>query len=131
VAACWFGGAIGLGRTLFAAARKSGDPLLLMHLGAVDELLESSRTALLSAAHAVDAGQPTRVLAKRTRATVARSAEAVITHVGHALGPAPLALDEAHAKRVADLTLYLRQDHAEKDLLSLGAALVEGEDAPW
>jgi hypothetical protein len=42
--------------------------------------------------------------------------------VGHALGPAPLAFDEDHARRVADLELYLRQHHAERDLARLGEA---------
>jgi hypothetical protein len=36
-----------------------------------------------------------------------------------------------HAKRVADLQLYVRQHHAEKDDASLGAVLAERERAPW
>jgi hypothetical protein len=44
----------------------------------------------------------------------------VLTTVGHALGPGPLAHDETHAARVADLTLYVRQHHAERDLAALG-----------
>jgi len=57
---------------------------------------------------------------------------------GRALGPAPLALDAAHAKRVADLSLYVRQYHSERDQESLGHALLEAADpremgggAPW
>ena len=61
-----------------------------------------------------------RVLAARVRAQAARCAEEVLTTVGHALGPGPLALDPVHAARVADLTLYLRQHHAERDLAALG-----------
>ena len=37
-----------------------------------------------------------------------------------ALGPAPLCQDAQHAKRVADLTIYVRQSHAERDLERLG-----------
>ena len=48
--------------------------------------------------------------------------------VGHALGPAPLAFDAEHARRVADLTLYVRQHHAERDLAALGAAVLERID---
>ena len=40
--------------------------------------------------------------------------------MGHALGPGPLAMDAEHAARVADLTLYVRQHHAERDLAALG-----------
>ena len=40
--------------------------------------------------------------------------------MGHALGPAPLAFDADHAARVADLEIYLRQHHAERDVAALG-----------
>jgi hypothetical protein len=135
VAACWFGGAVGVARAVFAkAARGGAGPFLLMHLGAIDELVESSRRALAEAAAVLDAGEATGetggLLASRVRATVARAAEEIIDRAGHALGPAPLALDEEYAKRVADLQLYLRQHHAERDQAAHGAALQAG-DAPW
>jgi len=38
-----------------------------------------------------------------------------------ALGAGPLGHDEAHSRRVADLTVYLRQHHAERDFADLGA----------
>jgi hypothetical protein len=47
------------------------------------------------------------------------------------LGPGPLAFDEPHARRVADLTLYVRQHHADRDLAGLGSGLVESAEAPW
>jgi len=136
VAACWFGGAVGVARTVFAKA-SAGDagPFLLMHLGAIDELLESARRALAEAAALVDAGEATGeaggLLASRVRATVARAAEEILDRSGHALGPAPLALDPQHAKRVADLQLYLRQHHAERDQAALGGVLAAGTGAPW
>ena len=145
VAACWYGGAVGLARTLFAAAITANsagkaDPFRSMHLGVVDEALGSARRALAEAATMVDAGLVTgaagRLTAKRVRSTVARACETVLSSVAHALGPAPLALDATHAKRVADLELYLRQHHAERDDASLGDALVRdgaarGGVAPW
>lgn len=131
VAACWFGGAVGIARAVHAAAIAKPNPFLLMHLGAIDRGLGDARRALAEAAALVDArAGGDRILAKRVRATVAAVAEDVITRAGHALGPAPLALDAEHAKRVADLTLYLRQHHAERDLESLGATIAEGP-APW
>ena len=136
VAACWFGGAVGIARTVYAASI-TGDPspFLLMHLGAIDELVESSRRALAEAAALVDAGEATGpaggLLAKRVRATVARACEEIAARAGHALGPAPLALDADHAKRVADLQLYVRQHHAERDQSSLGRTLVAAGSAPW
>jgi len=129
VAACWFGGAVGLARTLYNAPPRG--ELAHMHLGAIDEQLEACRAVLADAAEAVDRREASRVLAKRVRATVARTVDDVLLRVGHALGPAPLALDGAHAKRVADLQLYVRQHHAEKDLASLGSTLMESGEAPW
>jgi alkylation response protein AidB-like acyl-CoA dehydrogenase len=136
VAACWFGGAVGLARSLFAAsAGREPGPFLLMHLGAVDVLLQSARRALLEASDLVDGGRAMsdegRILAKRVRATVAQSCEEILSRVGHALGPAPLAQDPEHAKRVADLEIYVRQHHAERDLASAGASLRRESTAPW
>ena len=130
VAACWYGGAVGVaGALLRSAVARDPDPWLLRALGVVDERLGDARRALEEAAVAVDSGravgQEARLLAKRTRATVAHAAEDVLAAVGGALGPAPLASDPEHAKRVADLELYLRQRHASKDDASLGGAVRE------
>ena len=131
VAACWFGGAVGIARTVHAVAAATPNPFLLMHLGAIDRGVQDARRALAEAASLVDAGADgARLLAKRVRATVAEAAEDVLVRAGHALGPAPLAVDAEHAKRVADLTLYVRQHHAERDLASLGTAVADGP-APW
>ncbi|PZS15945.1 MAG: acyl-CoA dehydrogenase [Pseudonocardiales bacterium] len=132
VAACWYGGAWALSRTLQAAAVRRGlDQLLSLHVGAVDVALHAASTSLLDAARLVDgaAGDGAasgELLALRVRSVVADAVERVITHVGHALGPAPLAFDEEHARRVADLEIYVRQHHAERDLARLGA-LVSGD----
>lgn len=132
VAACWYGGAVGIARTVLDATTTRRDPFLLAHLGVIDELLQSSRRALLEATQLVDSAEPPdgRILARRVRLTVARACEEILDRAGHALGPAPLALDAAHAKRVADLQLYVRQHHAERDQASLGEALAGG-DRPW
>ncbi|MGK0715412.1 hypothetical protein ACR5KS_05000 [Leucobacter sp. W1153] len=132
VAACWFGGAVGVARTVFAAARRAPSPHVLAHLGAMDTLLHASRIALADAAHQVDArASGGRLLAKRVRGIVALTCEEVLARAGRALGPGPLAIDATHAKRVADLQLYLRQHHAERDEESLGALLARKEGAPW
>jgi hypothetical protein len=53
-----------------------------------------------------------------------------MARVGRALGAGPLGHDQAHGRRVADLTVYLRQHHAERDLAELGALAVEA-GASW
>ena len=123
VAAVWHGGARGVGAALQrAAARRPLDPHALAHAGAVDAELWAAAAVLDAAADAVDgAGNDSgALLAARTRAAVERVATEVVDRVGRALGAAPLGLDRAHARRVADLTVYLRQSHAERDLAELG-----------
>ena len=70
------------------------------------------------------------LVAQRARQIVADAAEEIQHRVGHALGPAPLTGDEDHARRVADLTVYLRQHHAERDLSRQGAQVL-GNAPGW
>jgi hypothetical protein len=125
-------------RTLFARLGQSGhpvDPIIAMHAGAVDVQLASAQAVLRDAAAAVDSGTVTGPelarLVKRVRSHVFTVSEAVLTRVAHALGPTPLVSDESHARRVADLDLYIRQHHAEKDDVSLGKLLHETGVLPW
>ncbi len=133
VAACWYGGAVGLAAPLRARVGRSAEPHAAAHLGAVDVALGGARDVLRAAAAAVDAdpqGEHAR-LARRVRATVAQTAAEVATRVGRALGPGPYATDAEHAQRVADLEVYIRQDHAERDLAALGLDVAAGADAGW
>jgi hypothetical protein len=131
VAACWYGGARGVGQTLLtAAAKRDVGPHALAHLGAVDIALQTARDALARAAAEIDADPADREhggwrRALRVRALVEATATEVMARVGRALGAGPLCHDEAHARRVADLTVYLRQHHAERDLAEIGALAVE------
>ncbi len=130
VAACWLGGARALGDTLTAAAaRRPADQVALMHLGAVDAELFAAEQLLAAAAAAVDAGaadgQNGARWALRVRQVVADAAEDVLRRAGHALGPAPLTQNEEHARRVADLQVYVRQHHAERDLAALGRLVLD------
>lgn len=135
VAACWAGGTEGVAATLLAAARRrEPGPYLLSALGAVTAAVDRGRSALERAAAEVDAAsaeeQPDRARrrAESVRATVVAAAEEVLTRVGHALGPGPLALDEQHSRRVADLTVFCRQHHADRDLAALGRLVASGDE---
>lgn len=128
VAACWYGGARALADQLGAVATRRGGDLVHLAAGRVDIALYTARLALIDAARAVDDGRAEgpagEVLALRVRSVVAAAAEQTLTVLGHALGPAPLAFDETYARRTADLELYVRQHHAERDLAELGRAVV-------
>jgi alkylation response protein AidB-like acyl-CoA dehydrogenase len=130
VAAVWCGGAVGVARSLDRRTReREPDQIALLHLGEVDAALHAARTVLVSAADAVDRGAATALLAARVRQVVAGVAEDVLERVGHALGPGPLTADAEHAARVADLGLYLRQHHAERDAAGLGRLVLDGDPA--
>jgi hypothetical protein len=124
VAACWHGGATGLQATLVARSAERSGELAALHVGLVDAALHASDSVLVRAAALIDGGKAEgpvgAELGLRVRAVVADAAERTLRQVAHALGPAPLAFDEGHAGRVADLELYLRQHHAERDLARLG-----------
>jgi alkylation response protein AidB-like acyl-CoA dehydrogenase len=132
VAAVWHGGAVGVAAELHrAAAARSLEPHAAAHLGGVEVALAASTSMLREAARAIDddpldlTGEAQR-RARTVRAAVERSATETLDRVGRALGAGPLCHDRAHARRVADLTVYLRQSHAESDLEALGR-MVAGE----
>jgi alkylation response protein AidB-like acyl-CoA dehydrogenase len=125
VAAIWYGATVALARRLReSAVRRDPDQIALLHLGAVDTALARARAVLVEAAAVADdpatESSESVHVAGLVRQTVADSAEEVLARVGHALGPAPLTGDESHARRVADLTVYLRQHHGERDLVTQG-----------
>jgi hypothetical protein len=136
VAACWYGGARAVGMTLrAAAAERDVGPHALAHLGAVDVALHTAKTALDVAAAEIDADPEDhcdggRLRALRVRALIEAVSTEVMHRVGRALGAGPLCRDEAHSRRVADLTVYLRQHHAERSLAELGT-LVTSRDVTW
>lgn len=126
VAACWWGGALPMLDALASsAARPDADQLAHAYLGAADTRMWAARLALSDAASRADRMEPApvRLISKRVRAIVADAVEAVLAIADRGLGPAPLASDEAHARRVGDLRIYLRQHHAERDLARLGRGL--------
>jgi alkylation response protein AidB-like acyl-CoA dehydrogenase len=129
VAACWHGGTRGLrAAVLRGGAGRDGD-LPALHAGLVDVAVHASDAVLRDAAARIDAGlapgRAGQVLGLRVRAVAAAAAEEAIRVAGHALGPAPLAFDVDHARGVADLELYVRQHHAERDLARLGGFALE------
>ncbi|WP_432560052.1 acyl-CoA dehydrogenase family protein [Granulicoccus sp. GXG6511] len=129
VAACWLGGAYAVADALLTTGRD--DPLTRAHAGRVDATLTAARWAMTAAAAELDADPDdllaARIRALQVRALVERTAAAVIDDVGRALGAGPLCQDPGHAASVADLSVYVRQSHGDRDLAALGA-LVLGQE---
>jgi alkylation response protein AidB-like acyl-CoA dehydrogenase len=128
VAAAWAGGALGVADPLLG--QRTTDPHRLVHAGVVHAAGWTMRAALRTAAAEIDADPSDRagmgmIRALTVRHVIERAATEIIDRCGRALGPAPLATDADHAQRVADLTLYIRQHHAEHDLETVGRWIVD------
>nr|WP_089114198.1 acyl-CoA dehydrogenase family protein [Streptomyces sp. SS07] len=126
VAACWLGGAQAVAAALYdRAANGRIDDHAAAHLGTVDLLLSTAETILREAANAIDADPQDKhgqaaLRGLRVRALVEKVCTEVMEHVGRATGAGPLCHDARHARAVADLTVYVRQHHAESNLAQLG-----------
>ncbi|MER5561985.1 acyl-CoA dehydrogenase [Streptomyces sp. NPDC058961] len=135
VAACWYGGALAVARTLREAAQRRADPHTDAHLGSVDVQLHAAWAVLEKAGMEIDQDPDdvagvARVRSLRVRAFVESVCAHVLTHVGRATGAGPLCHDPRHARNAADLSVYIRQHHAERNLAELGALLARPEPRP-
>lgn len=132
VAAVWYGAAHALWSRLARPSGRAPDDVAHLHVGAAYAGLAAARALLLETAGELDAGRGAgaqgALLAATVRSVVHDAAEDVLRRCDHGLGPAPLALEEEHAARVADLRLYLRQHHAERDQAGLGRMLLAGTE---
>lgn len=134
VAACWWGAASAAAEPLVRRAAMRDDPHARAAHGEVAARLFSMESAIAAAAEAFDAdpldtaGTAAR-LAQLTRIAVERAAGEVLRQVGDATGAEPLCHDLAHATRVADLTVYLRQHHGARDAETL-SRLINQEGPP-
>lgn len=127
VAACWHGGSRSVARPLYVrAGRPDADLITLAHLGAVHTALTQGTALLRVAAANLDRypSEDHSVLALAVRDTIERNATEIMDHVGRALGPTPLAHDARHARLVTDLSVYVRQCHADFDRAEIGRRLV-------
>ncbi|SAI70536.1 Uncharacterised protein [Bordetella ansorpii] len=123
VAACWYGGAVGIARHLHRLAQRRPDDVFAQaHLGAVDVALAQAASLLREAASDIDARPFDRCTAavQRARLAVEAAVQAVLEHAPRALGAGPLCKDAGLARLFADLPVYIRQSHAERDLAAHG-----------
>jgi len=125
IAACWYGGALPFADAVADLLRRRDEPHAAAHLGAIDAALAAARALLIETAGWIDAhpAASARILALRSRAAVEETVGTVLAHAGRALGAGPLCRDAALAQRFADLPVFVRQSHAERDLAELGHGL--------
>lgn len=126
VAAVWWGGAAGVLDRVLGHLPESPDPHQLAHLGELYALLEAADALLGRTAIVVDAapGAEHRLAVAVVRSAVERAVREVVDRAPRMVGPAPLSRDAELACAVADLALYVRQHHGERDHAALGAQLL-------
>ncbi|EIF31046.1 acyl-CoA dehydrogenase [Burkholderia sp. Ch1-1] len=122
IAACWYGAAAQIGRMLREASTQRADSHRLAHLGAVEVALAGAAAVLRETAAHIDADPlaDSRREAMRARLVVEEAASTVMNHATRALGAGPLCRNAHFARALADLPVFLRQSHAERDLAALG-----------
>jgi alkylation response protein AidB-like acyl-CoA dehydrogenase len=122
-ASCWAGGAQGLIDNALEHTRETNSHALA-HLGALEANGWQLRALLRAAGAEIDKDseniQAARVRALCLRHLVEQSCTDTMLRFGRAFGPRPLAFDARIARRYHELTLYIRQSHAESDLEELG-----------
>lgn len=126
VAAVWWGGAAGLLDAARHHLPDAPDPHQLAHLGELHALLEAADALLVRVASGID-GDPRgdhAIPVAGVRAVVERIAREVLDRVPRMLGAGPLSQDAHLAGALADLGIYLRQHHGERDHAALGEALL-------
>ena len=135
IAACWWGGAFGIARSVRSMVGPKPDAHRLAHLGAIDIALTASAALLRECAVWIDTRPKAdaQAIALRARLAVEHAANEVMQHAGRAVGAGPLCRNARFARAMADLPVYLRQSHAERDLAALGACDLDdaGSIPPW
>lgn len=137
IAACWYGGALTLAealrQTLLGLPAEQHGAFRLAALGKVDLALQATAALLREAARWID-DHPTldaRAVALRVRLSAEQSATQVLDEVGRALGATPFCRDPRFARMAADLPVYVRQSHGERDFSALGERVLPSGGAPW
>lgn len=133
VAACWFGAATRLAALLRDRVAGHADPHRLAQLGEVTVALQGSAALMRETAAAIDRhpGANAMLGALSVRLSVEQSAGLALSCAGRALGAGPLCRDAAVARLFADLPVFMRQSHAERDLEAVGRLAADEGEPPW
>ena len=133
IAACWWGAAGGIARRVHELAGSRPDAHRLAHMGAIDVALSAGAALLRECAAWIDAhpGDNAQVVALRARLAAEQVATEVVHRAGRALGAGPLCRNARFARIMADLPVFVRQSHAERDLAALGSTPCDGSLRPW
>ena len=137
IAACWYGGAVRLARSLRDEARAragaGGNDFRAAALGKVDLALHQTASLLRAAAAEIDdhPRDDASVLALRVRMGAEECAVNVLHQTGRALGAASFCKDAGFARMAADLPVFIRQSGGERDAVAVGESAAAGGARWW
>lgn len=137
IAACWYGGARAIASMTYSLSKGSQDCHRNAHLGAIDVAMASAAALLRETAALIDANPVANAMADalRARLGIEAAAQTIMLHAGRAVGAGPMCRDRRFARAMADLPVFIRQSHAERDLAALGSnrngEAEEGRQAAW
>ena len=127
-AACWAGGAAGLLDAAFESKRD--DVHTVAHLAAIHANVWATEAYLAAAGREIDESysdcKAAMERALRVRHLIEQACTDTLRRFARAYGPHPLTMVDQTSRRYHELDVYLRQSHAERDLESLGRALLAG-----
>ena len=123
VAAVWLGGAIGAARALEHRLRKKAkvDAHDAASFGRVLSTCQAMREAIAASTTTTHPD----LAALHVRRVVEHGVGEVMREIGRAGGSSLMVFDRAHARRVADIAVYVRQHHGDRDDERLGRLLLE------
>ncbi|WIX76501.1 acyl-CoA dehydrogenase family protein [Amycolatopsis carbonis] len=125
VAAVWLGGAAGIVDVVREVLAAKADEHQLAHFGALHAALASADALLTATAATLEDAADPALLNDTCRASVEHTVREVLDRAPRITGPAPMCRDRRFAQRLADLQVFVRQHHGERDLAALGRRVVE------
>ena len=102
-------------------------------LGKVDLSLQTTAAVLRDAAQWIDhhPREDAGAIALRARLAAEDCAKRVLDEAGRSLGASAFCRDARFARTAADLPVFVRQSHAERDFAALGERLMSSGHSPW
>ncbi|MES2609141.1 MAG: acyl-CoA dehydrogenase [Pseudomonadota bacterium] len=138
IAACWYGGTLAVADALYRGMRSASPehPAFAYRaaaFGKVDRVLAGVAALLREGAGWIDAHPQAHAMAValRVRQAAEAGARCVLDETGRALGATPYCRDAAFARAAADLPVFIRQSHGDRDDAALAGAVLAHEDYPW
>lgn len=138
IAACWHGGTLAVADALYRSLQgiSAEHPAFAYRaaaFGKVDRVLSGAAALLRESADWIDAHphENSMAVTLRVRQSAEAAATCVLDETGRALGATPYCRDATFARAAADLPVFIRQSHGDRDDAALASAVLAQKHYPW